>query len=720
MPDIGPPHPRKEFNRVTQFNNVRLDPYRWMRDDNWQEVLENPRVLKDEIREHLEAENNYFADYEKQFKDLEDNVAAEMRGRIIQNESTVPQRDGDWEYWREFRPGGNYAMQMRRNLADGRTQTLFDGDKESVGSKFFNAPLFSHSPDHKMSAYGVDREGSEYFDLRFRDNDTGLDLPEVIKHADPRVVWSKDSSMVYYCETDDNHRATKVKCHALGTDPKNDVTVYEEPDMTFELSVDESQSGDYIFISSDESDTTEVRVLRTDAPPGAAPTLIAPRQTGHRYYLDHHDNDFYIRTNRDGATNFKLMKASVNAPGQENWIDVVPYDPATTIAGVVALKDFLVREEYHNALPRVIVSDYHGNEYALKFPGQAYSADVLEGFEYDTDSLRISYQTPAMPGKIYDVNLRTQAETLRREKILPNGHDPDDYLVERKNITARDGTDVPVTILRRKDTPADGTAPLYLYGYGSYGANIDANFVNRSISLADRGVIYAIAHIRGGGEKGESWYLDGKMDKKQNTFNDFIDAAEGLAAQGYGKRGGIVIEGRSAGGLLMGAVLNQAPEGLFAGAVAGVPFVDVMNTMSDESLPLTPGEWTEWGNPITDEKAYRRMRAYSPYDNIDPNKKYPPILATGSLADFRVTYWEPAKWIARLRDEAQGGPFFLKTNMNGGHAGSAARFTRLDEDATLVAFALHRFEEAGYDLRLVGKPSPPPAAGFSPRPGLAP
>jgi len=696
-----PPSVKKIPHTLTQFKEVRNDPYNWIRGkkpDDWQQVLKDPSLLDPDIRKHLDDENSYFKSHAQNFDALTKQIGDELVGRVIPNDSTVPERDGDWQYWKEFRAQGDFPVFMRRNVHTNVDQAYYDGDKEKGDSSFFKLGDVGHSPDHKYIAYSLDREGSEYYTIRFREIETGKELEEEISFASPEIIWDKKASSIYYIECDDNHRPKQVKCHVLGTDPKNDPVVYQENDDRYYLHMEKSLSGDYIFFVSSAPETTEVHFLKSDAVAGTQPTLIQKREQGHEYHVSHHGDFFYIRTNDDGAVEFKVMSTPTKAFTKEHWVDVIPYNQTTIIEKILTFKDYMVRTEYTNALPSIVISDYAGNEYALKLPDEAYTAEPLAGYQYDTNKLRIDYNTPAHPGITYELNMATQKKSILKEKKLPNGHDPSQYIVERKFITARDNkTKIPVTLIRHKSTKTDGSAPLFQYGYGSYAANFPANFSSHAISLCDRGVIYAFAHVRGGGELGRKWYMNGKKENKVNSFTDFIDVTEGLIQHGYGAKGKVCIEGRSAGGLLMGAVTNMRPD-LYAGVIAGVPFVDVLNTISDATLPLTPPEWEEWGNPIKDKAAYETIKSYSPYDNIGKDKTYPAILATAGLTDFRVTYWEPAKWIARLREKTKGGPFFMKTAMNAGHAGSAARYEKIRERAPEFAFIMQCFKQKGYDI----------------------
>lgn len=689
--DVAAPAAEQRPEEITQHGQVRLDNYAWLRDENWQQVLREPEVLRADIRSHLEAENAF---YEKATGDLEGlrtRLFDEMRGRIKEDDSSVPAPDGGFAYAVRYRQGGEYPVFVRTPRDGGAETMLYDGDLEGRGEDFFDVQSVDHSPDHSLIAYGVDRTGSEYFDIRVRVVETGEELPETIPSTDGEAVWAADSRSFFYVERDDNQRPKRVKRHVLATDPSEDELVYEEPDDSYFLGVEESQSGEYVFITSSKGTSSEVRFLRADAEPGTAPTLIAPRADDELYYPEHHGDHFYIQTNADGAVDFKIVRAPVATPGREHWEDWLPHRPGSYISSFVPYAGRMVRLERENALPRLVVADYEGEgSYEIEFDEAAYALGLDPGYEFATETLRFSYESPSTPEQTYDFDMGTRERALRKTQEVPSGHNPDLYVVERLFVTAEDGAEIPVTVLRLETTALDGQAPLLLYGYGSYGIAIPASFSTTVLPAVDRGVVYAIAHVRGGASKGRQWYLDGKFEKKVNSFSDFARVAEELQARGYGRKGETVIYGRSAGGLLVGAAVNLRPD-LFAGAIAGVPFVDVINTISDGELPLTPPEWVEWGNPITDPEAYATIAGYSPYDNIRPGVSYPPILATGGLADYRVTYWEPAKWIARLREEADGGPFLLKMNMEAGHAGSAARFERLKELSHDYAFALRIF-----------------------------
>ncbi len=691
--DAPAPRVKKRPRTIEQHGETRTDNYAWLRVDNWQEVLRDPTKLAPDVRAVLEAENAYYAQLTEGLQPLRETLFSEMRGRIKEDDASVPLPDGDWLYWIEYREGGNYPVFKRAPREGGEARVILDGDAESAGSEFFSIGDVAHSPDHRLAAYAVDRVGSEFYSIRIRNLETGEDLPDVVENADgDGAVWDAGSSAIYYVERDAHQRPKRIRRRALGSDPTSDPVIYEEPDDGYFLGLSKSQSGEYIFISSANKTTSEVRFLRANDP-DARPALIAARESGVEYDVEHRGDEFFILTNVDGAIDFKIMRAPVASPGRANWRDWLAHRPSTYVITFTPYKDYLVRLERRDALPRLVVSAYDGDDHEIAFDEAAYSLSMSGGFEFDTTTLRFAYESPSTPRETYDYDMKTGARALRKRQEVPSGHDRDRYQVERFSVTAADGAQVPVTLLRLKSTPADGGAPAVLFGYGSYGITIPADFSTNILSLVERGVVWATAHIRGGAARGRQWYLDGKFEKKSNSFTDFNAVAEALVEKGIARRKEVVAYGGSAGGLLVGAALNLRPE-LYAGAVGAVPFVDVLNTVSDADLPLTPPEWEEWGNPLAREADYRWIKAYSPYENIK-DADYPPVLATGGLTDYRVTYWEMAKWIARLRDDARGGPFMLRMNMEAGHGGSAARFEQLDERAHIYAFMLKALGLAG-------------------------
>ncbi len=695
---LKPPVAKRELKTIEQLGRTRVDPYNWMKDENWQQVLKDPSVLRADIREYLEAENAFTqAKLEEPLDGLKEELFAEMRGRIKEDDSSLPSIHGPYAYLTRFRTGGEYPIIARKPAADiyntdADDEILLDGDAMGDGKAYFAFNDVEHSPDHKLIAYAVDEQGSEYYTIRFKNLETGEDLPDVIEGTYGSMVWGANSDRIYWINRNEEGRPDSVHMYVLGSDGSTEI--HREHDPAYFLGLSESQSGAYIFIGASSSDTSEVHYFDADADTPDVKTVSA-RDTGVEYSVAHWGDQFVISTNIDGAVDFKLMTAPTDAPGRDNWTDLVPYEPGTLILGMDALKDHLIRLERHEGLPRIVVREREsGAEETIAFDEEAYALGTSVGYEYDTTQMRISYSSPSTPSQVFDYDLASKERVLRKEQEVPSGHNSEDYKVKRVLAPVRDGELVPVTILHHKDTPVDGSAPMLLYGYGSYGSTVSARFRTTPLALANRGMVYAIVHPRGSMAKGYQWYLDGKLEKKQNTFNDYVDAGNFLISEGYSSRGKVVGMGGSAGGLLMGAVVNQDPE-MFAGIIAAVPFVDVINTISDDTLPLTPPEWTEWGNPITSAEDYDTIMAYSPYDQTT-NLPYPPMLITGGLTDPRVTYWEPSKWAAKLRYEApDAGPYYLRTNMDAGHGGASGRFEGLKETALEYAFALATVGKAG-------------------------
>lgn len=688
----SPPVPAVRPLSRTVHGVALTDDYAWLRAENWRDVLRDPDLLPTEIKAHIEAENAWCDTLMAPTKALQRELIKEMRGRIKEDDSEPPQPDGPFLYYSRYRRGGEHPLICRKPRPSegdktGREQIMLDADALSEGKEFFDLGDAEHSPDHRLLAWSADEAGSELFLIRVRDLATGKDLADAIADTSGEMIWSADSSAFVYVALDDDHRPTRVLRHRLGTPQSEDELLYEETDPGLFADIDQTQSRRFLLISSSDHETSEVRLVDL-ADKAGEPKLIAPRLAGRQYSVEHHGEELLILTNADGAEDFKIVRAPLSDPSSSNWTDLVPHKQGRLILSHICLADRLIRLEREEGLPRIVIRDLKsGTESSIAFDEEAYGLGVDAGYEFETDRLRFIYASMARPAETYDYDLASGARTLVKRQEVPSGHDPEAYVVRRIFATAKDGARVPVSILHRRDLKLDGSAPCLLYGYGSYGAAMSASFRTRPLSLVDRGFVYAIAHIRGGTDKGWGWYLDGKRQNKPNSFTDFIAAGEMLAAEGFTSRGRIVAEGGSAGGMLMGAVANLAPE-LFAGIIAEVPFVDVLNTILDESLPLTPMEWPEWGDPIRDEAAFRTILSYSPYDNVKA-QAYPPILATGGLADPRVTYWEPAKWVARLRATmTAGGPIMLHTNMDAGHAGAAGRFDSLKETALAYAFAI--------------------------------
>ncbi|RTL68179.1 MAG: S9 family peptidase [Hyphomicrobiales bacterium] len=664
-----------------------VDDYAWLRADNWQEVMRDPSVLDPEIRAYLEAENAHTEAALAGTRGLQDTLFAEMKARIKEDDNTVPAPDGPFEYYTSYITGGQYPRICRRPRGGGAEQIMLDGNLEADGKAYWQLGDAAHSPDHRYLAYSVDDKGSELFTIRVRDLATGQDLPDAIHDTRGSAVWGNDSKTIFYVRLDDNQRPLFVHRHDLGTAGDADPLIYEEKDPGFYVGVGQTQSGRFITIEAHDHQTTEIYLIDADAPL-LAPRLVEPRVFGHEYSIEHHGERLFIMTNSGGAEDFRIVEAPVADPRMANWREVIPHKPGRLILENVAFKAHLVRLEREDGLPRITIRKLaDGSEHEIAFDEEAYSLGMAAGYEFDTTSLRFTYSSMTTPVRVFDYDMEARTRVLRKSQEVPSGHNPDDYVTRRLQAPAADGELVPVSLLYRKGTPLDGSAPLFLYGYGSYGISMPSSFSTSRLSLVDRGFVFAIAHIRGGKEKGYRWYTGGKKETKLNTFTDFIAAGEYLAKEGFTKRGRIVANGGSAGGMLMGVVANMAPD-LFLGIIADVPFVDVLNTMLDETLPLTPPEWPEWGDPIRSKAEFDIIRSYSPYDNVEA-KAYPHIFAFAGLTDPRVTYWEPAKWIAKLREKATGDNLILlKTNMDAGHGGASGRFEALKELAVDYAFAL--------------------------------
>ncbi|THD60345.1 MAG: S9 family peptidase [Bradyrhizobium sp.] len=682
----APAAPRRPHSFKTHGITV-TDDYAWLKDENWREVLRDPSLLDADIRKYLEAENDYAESLLGHTDGLQRMLVAEMRGRIKEDDSSVPSPDGPFAYFRKFREGGQHEM-FGRSLRDGgAAEIVLDGDELAAEHDYFRFGGSRHSPDHRLVAWSADTKGSEYFSIQVRDWADRADRDDLVEETDGDVVWSADAKAFFYIKLDDNHRPLQVWRHRLGTPQADDVLVYQEMDPGWFTHIHESTSGRFCVIAGSDHETSEQRLIDL-ADPDARPRLVAAREQGVQYSVGDRGDELFILTNADGAIDFKIVTAPLNAPGRANWRDLIPYREGVYIADFELYSGHLVRLERANALPAIVIRDLAtGGEHAIAFDEAAYWLGTIGGYEFDTTNLRFSYSSMTTPSEVYDYDMRSRTRVLRKRQEIPSGHNPADYVTTRIMAASHDGAQVPVSILHRKALVRDGTTPLLLYGYGSYGEAMPASFSANRLSLVDRGFVYAIAHVRGGSDKGWGWYLDGKREKKTNSFDDFAACGRALIEAGYTGARRIVGHGASAGGMLMGAVANRAGE-LFAGIVAEVPFVDVLNTMLDDTLPLTPPEWPEWGNPIESEADFRTILSYSPYDNIGA-QEYPAILAMGGLTDPRVTYWEPAKWIARLRATmTSGGPVLLRTNMGAGHGGASGRFNRLDEVAIAYAFAL--------------------------------
>ncbi|HSG95813.1 MAG TPA: S9 family peptidase, partial [Afifellaceae bacterium] len=622
---MKPPVAEKRPVATTRHGHTRIDDYGWLRAENWQDVMRDPAVLDADIAGYLEAENAWFRQQMADTEELQETLFKEMRGRIKEDDSTVPSPDGAWAYAIRYVEDGQHPLITRQPRAGGAETVLIDGNALAEGKAYFKLAGAEHSPDHRLIAWASDEAGSEYFTMKFRDAASGVDLAETIADTAGGAVWSADCAHVFYVRLDENHRPSKVYRHEIGGDPADDVLVYEEADPGFFVGLGQTQSHRFIVIHCHDHETSEVWLIAADDP-RAEPRLVAMRQKGVEYSLDEANGTVFILTNADEAKDFKIVTAPADTPGRENWRDLVGHEPGRLILSATSYAGHLARLERLDGLPRIVIRRLDdGAEHMIAFDEEAYSLALAGAYEFETTTLRFTYSSMTTPSRVYDYDMESRERVLRKEQEVPSGHDPARYVTRRVMAPAPDGESVPVTLLYHAETPLDGSAPCLLYGYGAYGIAIPAAFSVTRLSLVDRGFVYAIAHIRGGKDKGYAWYEAGKRQHKTNTFADFIAAGEHLVKLGVTRRGRIVAEGGSAGGMLMGAVANQAPD-LFAGIVAVVPFVDVLNTMLDDTLPLTPPEWPEWGNPVENEADYRTILAYSPYDNVDA-KAYPPILA---------------------------------------------------------------------------------------------
>ncbi len=691
----SPPVAQARPSATTHHGETLTDDYAWIRAANWQDVMRKPDVLAADIRAYLEAENAYTEAMMGRTAGLQEQLFAEMKGRLKPDDSTVPSPHGSYAYSSRYRIGGQHPLLCRAPRDGGEETIILDGDAEAKGHKYWQLQGGAHSPDHTLLAYAVDDKGSELATIRFRDLATGQNLADEIPETRGGMEWASDSRTLFYVRLDENQRPQSVWRHTVGTSVADDVQVYAEADPGFFVGVAGTQSSELIQIVAHDHETSEVHIIEA-ATPHAAPRLVEARKVGHEYGVEHlpgpDGGRLVILTNQNGAEDFEICSAPVSAPGQANWTAMVPHKLGRLILEIAVFKGHITRLEREDGLPRIVIAEIaSGAEHQIAFDEEAYGLSMSAGYEFDTTTVRFTYSSMTTPSEVYDYDMAKRTRTLRKRQEIPSGHEPSHYVTRRVFATAPDGEMVPVSLLYRRDTPLDGSAHVLLYGYGAYGISMPAAFATSRLSLVDRGMIFAIAHVRGGKDRGYRWYRDGKLERKTNTFIDFIAAGRHLVGMGLTREKQIVAQGGSAGGMLMGAVANLEPE-LFLGIIADVPFVDVLNTMLDETLPLTPPEYPEWGNPSADAQAFQTIRAYSPYDNVAA-KAYPHIFAYGGLTDPRVTYWEPAKWVAKLRSTALspqqgGGAILLKINMTAGHGGASGRYDGLKEVAVDYAFAL--------------------------------
>ena len=680
----SPPTAEKRDHSYSHHGITISDPYHWLRDQSY------PTIDDEDVLDHLKAENAWFEARMKPQQPLVDELFAEMKARIKEDDSTVPQRRGDYLYWSEFEEGAEYRKYYRKPVAGGDDVLILDENALAEGVEYFRLGAFSVSQNGRYLAYSADTNGSERFTARIKDLETGELLPDEIPGTLSDLVWVKNDTALVYGTADDNWRVHDATMHVLGTPVSEDVELYRETmDEGFRVGTGLSAQEDWLIISTGDNETSEVRLVPA-SDPTAEQVLVKPRQKGVEYDVDVRDGMVWVHTN-DDHVNFRLAAAELETPG--DWTTLISGSDEFYLTGFELFKDFYVTEGRLRGLDQIQLRSYKDANLVkpIAFAEASFSAGLSNNPEYDQDTLRLAYESMVTPDSVYDYHVATGELELLKQQEIPSGYDPALYTTERVEIAARDGTMVPVSIIMRKDRPKTG--PLHLYAYGAYGYAVPPGFSTSRLSLVDRGYAYAIAHIRGGDDLGRKWYLQGKLNERTNTFNDFVDVAKGLVAKGYTEKGRISISGGSAGGELMGAVVNTDPE-LWGAVVAHVPFVDVLSTMLDGELPLTPGEWPEWGNPILSKQAFAYILSYSPYDQVTA-QDYPPMLVTAGLNDPRVTYWEPAKWVAKLREVKTGdSELLLKTNMGAGHGGKSGRFQSIYETAEEVAFILWQMGEA--------------------------
>ncbi|MDM1071535.1 S9 family peptidase [Empedobacter brevis] len=668
------PIAKKIEHKLEKHGDIRIDNYYWLNDRENQEVID-----------YLKEENNYTKSILKPTEDLQAKLFEEMKARIKEDDSSVPYKLNGYWYLTEFQKGKEYPIHKRRKeTLENNDEILFDVNMMAEGHSYYQLGGISMAPNNQLVSFGVDNVSRRIYTIQIKDLVNGEILADKIENTTGGSVWAADNKTLFYTRKDETLRAYQIWKHRLGTKQEDDVLVFEETDDTFNAYVYKSKSRDYIIIGSSSTVSDEYRYISSDQPDQEF-KIFQKRERDLEYSIEHFGDSFYIQTNKDDAFNFKLMKTSVEKTAQENWIDVIPHREETFIEGFEIFKNYLVVEERTNGLLQMNIKAWdQSTDYYLPFNEETYTANVGTNPDFDTDILRYGYTSLTTPSSVIDFNMNDKTFEVKKEQVVLGDFDKENYISERIWAEARDGKMVPISLVRRKDTPLSANTPLLLYAYGSYGYTIEPYFSSVRLSLLDRGFIYAIAHIRGGQYLGREWYEEGKMLEKKNTFFDYIDAAKYLVQQNYTSSKHLYAMGGSAGGLLMGAVINYEPA-LFNGVIAQVPFVDVVTTMLDDSIPLTTGEYDEWGNP-NEKEYYAYMKSYSPYDNVEA-KAYPNLYISTGLHDSQVQYWEPAKWVAKLRDlKTDSNILLLDTNMDTGHGGASGRFESLKEDAKEDAF----------------------------------
>jgi len=687
---MKPPIARRQAHKRTLHGETWTDHYHWLRADNWQDCVDNPAALPEDISSYLQAENTWFEHSMADTVDLQTKLVAQMRGRIKDVDQSLPDEDSDWSYVERYEKGDEYPVYIRYprgSKPDKDTlELLINFNVEAASHQYFDQGDVEYSPAHTHLAWSADTNGSERYRAHIRNLATGLDEDVIDDVYD--ISWG-DANHLFYTRVDADYRPSRVYRHRLGTSSDQDVLVFEEADKRFFCSVWTSLSGRYVFIGSDTDDQSEVWYIETADITGTV-AVIEPRADDIEYSVEHQGDRFLILTNTDGAKDFKIVTTSCSAPGRENWTDWLPARSGIMVLDLYAYKNWTMWLERENALPRICychVSETVDKFRTIHFEQQAYALSLDPLPEFDQSVFRFGYESPSTPTQTFAFSMKDESRVLLKEDVLPSGHNSDNYVVRRLSALTEDGEQVPITVFHHKDTAIDGSAPCLLTAYGAYGSSIPADFSSNCLSLVDRGFVYVIAHVRGGQEKGRAWYDAARGAGKHNTFDDVVAVAQHLVKEAYTGVGNIILSGGSAGGLMVGTVLNQC-EDLWAGVIADVPFVDALNTLIDETLPLTPGEWSQWGNPLDNREAFDVIRQYSPYDNVQA-RAYPPMLVTAGVSDPRVTYWEPAKWVAQHRHMRNDESILVfKINMSSGHFGTSGRYASLQDEAIEYAFAL--------------------------------
>ena len=679
------PKINKILNTVKIHNEELIDNYSWIKQKDWKEVILNPNKLNAQVKKYLDEENLFKENQLKDINDIEKKLFEELKSKIKNEDNSVPKKDGNYLYGYKYNKNSEYPIYYRKNTTNNSEEIILDCEKKSKTHTYFNVASISHSHDHKHVAYNIDTNGSEYFSIFIEDIQKQELLSPEIKNTTGDIVWSLDNNYIFYVRLDQNHRPTKVFKHKIGSNSEKDLLIYEEKDPSFFCSINLSKTKNYLFIRTADHETSEYLFINLKLNE-IKPTLFKKRVKKIEYDLEHHEKFFLISTNVDNAKNFKIMIS--HEESYQKWEEFIPYEKVNLILDFILLKDWLVRLERTEGSENIIILNLNNkNQHKISFDEEAYNLSLDHGYEYETDTFRYSYSSPTTPKSVFDYDCKSKKQELKKTQEVPSGHNKDDYICKKIFATAHDNEKIPITILYKKGVKLDSNNYLLLYGYGSYGISIPSNFSTNRLSLVDRGIIYAIAHIRGGKEKGYEWYENGKLLNKKNTFLDFISCAEKLCEDKYTSPKKIVAQGGSAGGLLMGYIANERPD-LFLGIIAQVPFVDICNTMLDEDLPLTVTEIPEWGDIKNDKKSFLYVKSYSPYDNVK-KQNYPHMLVTGGISDPRVTYWEMTKWVAKLREnKTDNNLLLLHMNMTAGHSGASGRFDYLKEIAMEYGFVL--------------------------------